>query len=277
MSLESAKAFSESRTSKGSSEPSEPLVACDSLISLPLTQPSTFPKSKSKKIQKSSCTPESLLPSKKTISKGKKSSSPPMYLTNIRDPNKSKSPILDPASTSRGPDFYEFWDPLKKETYQQLSWLPKIDWQDLDLNLSSGSAQNTELKSWFSILKTQPQNPSLEKTSWPSFKFTVVDRMEKEDTESPTKIVKAFKLCLKPSKKQKELLNSWAGCSRFLYNKTVAMLTNPKNKTLKEKLRLRNRFVTVQKRQSNLPNSFYNNKKWLLDCPSKNNSCRSSL
>jgi len=63
------------------------------------------------------------------------------------------------------------------------------------------------------------------------------------------------------------MLNRWAGSVRFLYNKTIALLTNPKNKTLRSKFRLRNRFATIKNQKTKKTNSFYNNKPWLKDCP----------
>lgn len=270
ISLESAKESLENGVTKGSSKQSGLPEVCDSSTSQVSTQVSISQKLKSKKSQKSSCTRESLPVNKKTIFKDNKNTSEKMFLTNIVDPNmvSKKSLTSDPESTSRGQDFYEFWDLSKKEMYQQLSWLQGTALPDLDANSSNGCAQSSELKSWFSTLKIQPLNQNLERTLWQSCRFTVVDGMECEDTKvKQKKIVKAFKLRLNPNKEQKESLNSWAGCSRFLYNKTVSMLTNPKNKTLKDKMKLRNRLVTYQRRGGENPNSFYNNKPWLLKCP----------
>ena len=86
---------------------------------------------------------------------------------------------------------------------------------------------------------------------------------QKEDL--PTKI-KSLKLKLNPNKDQKIQLNQWAGCVRFLYNKTIACLTNPKNTTLRHKYKLRSRFATVINQETKKQNSFYNNKPWLSEC-----------
>lgn len=66
---------------------------------------------------------------------------------------------------------------------------------------------------------------------------------------------------MRPTLQQKKQLNQWAGCYRFLFNKTIALLSNKKNKTLRNEYRLRDRLVTFK------DNNFYNNKMWLKDCP----------
>jgi len=125
--------------------------------------------------------------------------------------------------------------------------------------------------------------------------------MDKEDTPKKSKIIKSYKLKLRPNKKQKELLNKFIGCYRYTYNKVVNALNNSKD-TLKcnDFLKFRNRFVTEksstkrreenkEKKQSTKTkktkkikktkkkrkkkkklgkiNNFFNNKKWLLECP----------
>ena len=91
---------------------------------------------------------------------------------------------------------------------------------------------------------------------------------------TPKEQVRAWKLKLKPTSAQKANLAHWAGCSRFLYNKTVAILSNPKNKTLRDKYRLRNQLCTIKGRDwyedgklMKSQNSFYNDKPWLRTCP----------
>lgn len=76
-----------------------------------------------------------------------------------------------------------------------------------------------------------------------------------------------MKLRINPTKNQKIILNKWAGSSRFLYNKTIAILTNPKNKTLKSVYDIRDRLCTIKNRKTKKINSFYNNKPWLKECP----------
>jgi putative transposase len=73
-----------------------------------------------------------------------------------------------------------------------------------------------------------------------------------------------MKLKLNPTKEQKVKL---AGCVRFLYNKTIALKLNKKNKTLHNEFRIRDRFVTYKKGKTKKINSFYFNKPWLKECP----------
>lgn len=266
-SLASKKLASETGTQKEKSKASAHQGICDcstSQTSLCLCQPQTV---------KSSSTPESHPRNKKKTSDDNNNSFKRITLSNIPDQNmtSSKSQTSDLESTSRGRDFYEFWDSSKKETYQRLSWLQETELPALDSNSSNGSVTNTELKSWFSTLRIQPQSPSSEMTSWQSCKFTVADGTDEDDTRKQKKpeemITKALKLRLRPTPTQKVILNQWAGSSRFLFNKTTALLSNPKNKCLKSKYSLRNRFAVVKSRKTKHKNSFYYDKKWLEDCP----------
>ena len=220
-----------------------------------------------------SCIQESLQTNKEMISRdNNNTSNQNCLLSNLPDLTFLRSKTLDPESISRGQDFYEFWDLSKKERYQELSWLQETDLPDLESNLSNGSVQNLKLKSWFSIQKIQPQSQNLETTLWPLSKFIVADGMEEDaiKQKETTSIIKVMKLKLNPTKVQKEKLNQWAGCSRYLYNKTIGMLTNksiPSHQ--KRKYYLRDKLVTLTSgnKQMKKVNNFFSNKKWLLDCP----------
>ena len=262
-SLESKKAALGNGPTKGRSRQLGPPGGCDCLTSLLSTHQSF----KDVTLRKNalSCTLESPLPNKKMTCNAKNNTLKTIFLTNVPDPNLTTYQTLDQALTLKDKDCYRFWDASRKEKYQQLSWLQKTAWQGLDLNSSNGSAPSTEPKFWFSTLKIQPPNQSLEKISWPSFKFTVADGMESEDMVKEK--IKARKLMLRPTQAQKRILDQWASCSRFLYNKAVALLMNKKNKTLRSKYKLRDRLVTITGKRINTKNNFYNNKPWLLKCP----------
>jgi putative transposase len=262
-SLVSKQASSENGIKMDLSKPSELQVECDSSTSLVSVRP-LLPKHKRKKPPSQSSIQECHHRSKEKTSKDNKTSSRQIFLTNVPDPQLTKCQTLDQVLTLKEPDCYRFWDESRKDEYQRLSWLRETDLPDLVMNSSNGCAPNLELKSWFSTLKTQPQNPNSEKTSWQSSKFIAVDGMAVDDTRTK---IKARKLKLRPTKDQKQMLNQWAGCVRFLYNKTIAMLTNPKNKTIRGKFRLRDRFATIKSRKSKTKNSFYKNKPWLEKCP----------
>jgi putative transposase len=68
-------------------------------------------------------------------------------------------------------------------------------------------------------------------------------------------------LKLNPNKEQKLVLAKWAGCTRFLFNKTIAHLTDP-NFNKKNIFNIKARLAVVKN------NNFYNNKEWLQECPS---------
>lgn len=220
-------------------------------------------KSKKKKIivykkkELQSCIQESLVINNQTICKDRDNISK----SDAIQTTTSTFKILHPDSISEEEALSEFWTPSKKAKYEALSWLPKIDWLDSGSISSNGYVKNTEQKSWFSITTIKHQQKNLEKTSCQLFKFIVANGMDKEDTK---KIMKTWKLKLFPTKEQKQILNKWAGCSRFTYNKTIACLNNPRN-NCKSWMNLRNRFVTAKSTKG--INNFFNNKKWLIDTP----------
>jgi len=205
-----------------------------------------------------------------TISKDNKNTSNPIYLTNIPDKKltSSKSTTSAPESTSRGLDFYEYWDSSRVEEYRNLLWLPRTASQDLVSSSLNGFAGNSNVRSSFSIIKTEPLRRNSERTSWPSYKYIVVDGMEGGATKIAKKPpLRALKLKLNPSAQQKSQLERMAGCSRFTFNKAVAMRMDD-GSTQRDLFRIRDRIVTLKPRgEGRVSNSFFNNKKWLLDCP----------
>lgn len=200
-------------------------------------------------------------------SSGRSSSCETLYLTNIPDPAKT-SPTSDQGSTSRGPDFYEYWDSSKRDLYQSLLWLPETVSLDSGSSSSSGCVQNVELSSSFSTMRTELPKTSSERTSWPSYKYIVVDGMAAAGTSNTNQpqMLKSLKLRLNPNPEQKAKLATMAGCSRFTYNKAVA-LRLAEGSTQRSTFRIRDRIVTLQKRGSSSKNTFFHDKAWLLECP----------
>ena len=194
-----------------------------------------------------------------------------IYLTNIPDPAK-RSPTSGPASTSRGPDFYEYWDSSKKELYDSLLWPPETGSPASASSSSSGSVQSVALSSSFSTLLTELPKRSSEQTLWPSYRYTVVDGTADGATAAsgepaaPPKL-KTLKLRLRPTAEQRRTLEKWAGCSRFTYNRAVGIRL-AEGSTQKDVFRIRDRIVTAKPRgQDALPNPFFNSRPWLLECP----------
>ena len=137
-------------------------------------------------------------------------------------------------------DCYRFWDRSKLDIYNSLSWLNK------DLNIN-----NLNLNTWFKTKKIETDHVTLNK-------FKVQDALEEEEV---TYIVKARKLKLNPTAEQKTKLSKWAGCTRYLYNKTIAHLTDP-NFNKKNIYNVKDRLAVIK------DNNFYFNKPWLKECPS---------
>src|SRR6478735_395584 len=103
---------------------------------------------------------------------------------------------LDPDLTSRGKDFYPFWNSSREEMYNRLSLPLKTDSLDSVSTSSSGYAIDTKLNSWFSTeTKINHQSKNLSKTFYPSSKFLIAKGMEEEDTPS----IKCKKIKLKIS------------------------------------------------------------------------------
>lgn len=249
-------------------------------------------------------TPEFQVTNNEMISIDKENTSSDNALPTSPNSKVSIIKILHPDSTSKEKDLLPFWIESKKDVYKQLSWLQKIDWQGSDTNSSSGYVASTERKSWFwtTTITHLPKNS--EKTCCPLFKFTVANGMDGEDIPKKRKtvankskkdvsklkvkktikkglknksstapkeekeknvIVKCMKLRLYPNKQQKEMLNKWAGCSRFTYNKVLQTLNQPRN-TLRNWMVLRNRYVTARTRNATI-NTYFHDKPWLLDTP----------
>ena len=234
------------------------------------TVSSTFRASKATKSSKPNLlvrefsTPVCLPRSSGTTSADRNSTCKTVYLTNV--PDASKSPTSDPASTSRGPDFYAFWDSSSQDLYERLSCLPETGSPGSGSSSSSGCLPSTTPASSFLTVRTELPKRNLEKTSWPSYKYTVVDGTDVGGTKSQLPKLKTLKLRLCPTAEQKKTLDRWAGCSRFTYNAAVALRLG-EGSTQKDTFRIRDRIVTLKKRSSSSQNSFFKNKAWLLDCP----------
>lgn len=140
---------------------------------------------------------------------------------------------------------------------------PKPFWKQNHLHFTNHVTQPIQIKtnkySNLKVTRHRFQTPT-------NLSFKVQDVYDEE--QKKTKI-KALKLRLRPTREQKLKLNRWAGCARFLYNKSVFVQT----KTKLNKSQLRNRLATIKNRNTGKFNSFYNNKSWLKDCPSSVRKC----
>ena len=132
-----------------------------------------------------------------------------------------------------------FWNSQCKVNSQKL-WLPtQIDCVDSHLNSSNGYWKQTRLNSLFSTNQMEnPQIQNWQKTYYPLYISTHVDKWEKEDT------LRARKIRLYPSIKQKKILNEWICTSRYVYNRALSSVKTGINKM--NWMELRNQFVTAK-------------------------------
>ena len=130
--------------------------------------------------------------------------------------------ILDLDSTSREKDFKPYWNLFCQEVSAEL-WLPTMtDSQDSGSIFSSSSLNKQAGNSWFSINQTtNPLKKSSQKTCLPFYTTSPVKCTEGE-------VIRAKKIKIKPNTKQKQILQSWFGTSRLVYNASVEYLNLPK-------------------------------------------------
>ena len=93
------------------------------------------------------------------------------------------SQTLDPESISRGEASGPFWSSQAKELSPKL-WLPTETASAASLSNSwNGSFTSMESNSWFSIKTWTPlSSQNLQKTSFPSFKYSIAECKEEEST-----------------------------------------------------------------------------------------------
>lgn len=230
--------------------------------------PALSNKSKVPRAVRGSSIPACPPPSRETTSSGRSSTCETIILTNIPDrAMTSATSVL--ASTSRGPDFYAYWDLSRQDLYQKLLWPLETASPGSASSSSSGSARSFPLSSSFLTTLTELPKRSSERTSCPSYRYTVVDGTVDGGTEAgppPIGKIKTLKLRLRPTQTQRDKLAQWAGSARVTYNRAVAIRL-AEGSTQRNVFRIRDRLVTLKKRGSDAKNTFFDNKPWLLDCP----------
>jgi transposase len=169
---------------------------------------------------------------KKKTSTGKSSS----YKINTH--NTQSCQTSDQGLTGTEKTFKHFWTTFTKEESKRW-WLPtKTDCADSDLSSWNGSAKSLIAKSWFVTKVTQkiqetkttqdlPSHPTLTKNlqmtslqSSPSLQpetmASDLQKIEKEESKWKVQKIRLF-----PTKKQKQVLNTWFGAARWTYNQCV--------------------------------------------------------
>jgi putative transposase len=126
--------------------------------------------------------------------------------------------ILGAVLTLKEKDCREFWSYQCEENSKRL-WFPtEIGCVGSGLSLSNGFLPKTIQGSWF--LTKQSINPVAkisQKTFLPSFKYSPVKKWEKEG-------IRAIRIKLNPTKKQKLILEKWSNTTRYVYNKCLAKI-----------------------------------------------------
>lgn len=131
-------------------------------------------------------------------------------------------------SISKEKDFMFFWTPAYKELSEKLLLPTEIDSVASDLNFCNNLSKKAEGK--LPCLTMNPikvQNKNSLKTCFQLSTSTVVNKWVNEVT--PTELIKALKIKLKPSCAQKTILDEWINTSNYVYNQTVETIYNKKH------------------------------------------------
>jgi putative transposase len=190
---------------------------------------------------------ESQVTSKKTTSRGRSTSSK----KSTRTTKSTKTSVQ--GSISKEKDFSPFWTHHCKDWSKRL-WSPaEIDFADLHLNSSNGCLNDKVPNLPFSNKLINLQNLNCPTMSFPSFKYSAVEGMVKEDT-----VTRTLKVKLVLTTGQKRKIRQWEGCARFTYNKSLEFKKqNPRT----SKRALRDKFVTKK------GNPWFEGYPWLSKCP----------
>ena len=142
-----------------------------------------------------------------------------------------------------------FWTPACRELSVNLLLPIVIDSVDLDMNYSTNSLKKAEEKSQFlTTIPIEVQNKNSLKTYFQLSTSTVANKWEKEVI--PTGLLKSLKIKLKPSTKQRKILDEWLNTSNYVYNKTVETIykcNHPANFQ-----GLRDKLVTANTKKNNI-------------------------
>jgi hypothetical protein len=153
-----------------------------------------------------------------------------------------------PKLISKESDFQPFWTPAYKTLSETLLMPTKIHSVDLDMNLSSNWLQKQEKISSFLTKTTISQtNKNCLTTSCRLCKSFVVEKWEKENTES-TKL-KTVKIKLYLEESQKKIINEFIDTSRYVYNKTLEYLKKGHSNNF---YNLRDLLVTYETKKGNV-------------------------
>jgi putative transposase len=174
------------------------------------------------------------------------------FLDNLTSLNQNIQPIgllkiLVLELISKEKAFKPFWTAALKDISEKL-WSPtEIDSLDLPSTLLISLSPSQEVKlPLLTMIKTNPLNKNLPKTSFQLSTSTVVAKWVEENTVP--QVQKAMRVRIYPTMEQKKILNEWFNTSNYVYNKTVESIHNGSRINFQE---LRDSLVTNNTKKFN--------------------------
>ena len=165
--------------------------------------------------QQPSATVESVAESKEMTSQDK------LHICTRCSPLQKSSKILARGLTTKGKGLEPYWNDLCGDLSSQLLLPVETDLPDSGLNCLNTWSVSTVEKSWFSVTLKVAQNQNLPPIFSQSFTSSVVEFMDSENTVKKSKKIRIY---LKAE--QRALINKWLGVSRYVFNKTVEILSD---------------------------------------------------
>jgi len=141
-----------------------------------------------------------------------------------------------------------YWNESCKKLSALLLSHTKIDLPDSVLTTFNGYANNTGVKSWFSMRQTCLLKPRWLRISLPSSTVSAPDSTDSENTKLKSKKIRVY-----PSQELNKLWKQWNAACRYVYNQAIALQKASKKRW--SKLSLRNAVM-----QSALP-------EWVKETP----------
>lgn len=137
-----------------------------------------------------------------------------------------------------------FWTDKCTEISKKL-WLPT----DVSSNFWNGLSKTINSNSWFSIMSKCNKTKNIQTSYFQEHMTTLKDQFKKED-------IRTRKIRIYPTKDQRQIMKTWMGTRRFIYNEGLSYIKNGHKPNFQE---LRNKLVTAKNNPS-IP-------KWQLEIP----------
>jgi putative transposase len=144
-----------------------------------------------------------------------------LHICTPYSPTQKSSKTSDRDLTTKGKGLKPYWNDLCGEISSRLLLPVETDLPDSGLNCLNTWSVSTVEKSWFSATLKAVQNQNLPPIFSQSFTSSVV---ESTDSENPAKKSKKIRIYLKTEQRAK--INYWLSISRYVFNKTVEILSD---------------------------------------------------